>query len=325
MMRMYVTIAALVFVMPLSSASKTAPSVPTKTEIAPGVHMPYINLGGVHSHPSNYTAWLELGGTGLDSALMYGDDVQVAVGDAIEHSKISRDQLFVTSKVPCCPAPFSKWCSWYDAEYNDLSAFTRAKIDARLMGIEVVDLMLLHWPCATMEQTIATYRSLEEFALAGKARAIGISNFNSTLIDALYAAGLRVPPSVNQCGFSIGNHDDSKNGRDFDTLNKCKELGITYSAYSPLGGLSGVDVLGNPTVKSIGEHYGKSSAQVALRWLTQQGIVVVTASDKVSHLQTDLDIFNFTLSENEMLALRKVGDGMTGGGSVDQEGSSFHV
>merc|ERR1711957_195160 len=113
----------------------------------------------------------------------------------------------------------------------------------------------------------------EEFALAGKARAIGISNFNASDIDALYAAGLRVPPAVNQVGFSIGNHKNSAHGSDFETLAKCKERNITFSAYSPLGGLSGVDVLGNSIVYNIGQRYGKSSAQVALRWLTQQGVV----------------------------------------------------
>ena len=218
-------------------------TVPTTKEIAPGVLMPYVNLGGVHSHPSNYSAWLEIGGVGLDTALMYGDDVQLHVGDAIEASNVSRDKLFVTSKVPCCPAPFTKWCKWYSSEYTDLDAGTRANIDLRLLGIKRVDLMLLHWPCSTMAETIASYRALEDFALAGKARAIGISNFNASMIDALYAAGpLRVKPAVNQCGFSIGNHNNESYGRDFQTLQKCKEKGITYSAYSPLGGLSGVDV-----------------------------------------------------------------------------------
>ena len=210
-----------------------AAAIPTTKEIAPGVFMPYVNLGGVHSHPSNYSAWLSIGGVGLDTALMYGDDVQMHVGDAIRASKIPREKMFVTTKVPCCPAPFSKWCSWYASEYADLDAGTRAEIDLRLLGVDQVDLMLLHWPCTTTEQTIATYRALEEFALAGKARAIGISNFNASMIDTLYAApgGLRVRPSINQCGFSIGGHNNSSFGRDFATLAKCKEKGITYSAY----------------------------------------------------------------------------------------------
>ena len=132
--------------------------------------MPYINLGGVHSHPSNYSAWLELGAHGLDTALMYGDDVQLHVGDAIKASGLAREKLFVTSKVPCCPAALTGWCSWYASEYKDLDAYTRASIDARLMGVEYVDLMLLHWPCETMNETLTAYRALEEFALAGKAK-----------------------------------------------------------------------------------------------------------------------------------------------------------
>lgn len=282
-------------------------AVPTTKEIAPGVWMPYVNLGGVHTHPSNYSAWLEIGGVGLDTALMYGDDIQLHVGDAIDDSKISRDKLFVTSKVPCCPAPFTKWCKWYSSEYTDLDAGTRANIDLRLLGLKRVDLMLLHWPCETMAETVASYHALEEFALAGKARAIGISNFNASMIDALYASGpLRVKPAVNQCGFSIGNHNNESYGRDFQTLAKCKEKGITYSAYSPLGGLSGVDVLNDPRVKAVGAAHNKSSAQVALRWVTQQEVVAVTASTKVSHLKSDLDIFDFTLTAAEMAALSKI-------------------
>eukprot|EP00928_Gymnodinium_smaydae_P055312 TRINITY_DN38898_c0_g1_i1.p1 TRINITY_DN38898_c0_g1~~TRINITY_DN38898_c0_g1_i1.p1 ORF type:complete len:342 (-),score=28.94 TRINITY_DN38898_c0_g1_i1:178-1128(-) len=307
MAAVYVICAALVAFMPPMRATPAASPVPASVEVAPGVHMPFVNLGGVHSHPSNYSAWLELGGTGLDTAMMYGDDVQVQVGDAIATSKLPRDKLFVTSKVPCCPAHMVKWCEWYGSQYEQLSPFMRAKIDARLLGVDVIDLVLLHWPCSTLNETIEAYRSLEEFALAGKARAIGISNFNATMIDALYASGLRVPPAVNQCGFSIGNHNNTAYGRDFGTVAKCKERGITYSAYSPLGGLSGVDVIGNPSVKAIGERYGKSSAQVALRWVTQQGVVAVTASDKVSHLKTDLEVFDFTLSDDEMETLRGIG------------------
>eukprot|EP00927_Polykrikos_kofoidii_P009089 TRINITY_DN1376_c0_g1_i3.p1 TRINITY_DN1376_c0_g1~~TRINITY_DN1376_c0_g1_i3.p1 ORF type:complete len:311 (+),score=56.02 TRINITY_DN1376_c0_g1_i3:83-1015(+) len=280
----------------------------TWVEIKPSVRMPLVNLGGVHSHPSNYSAWLELGGVGLDTAMMYGDDVQLEVGNAVKASGIPRDELFITSKVPCCPAGNSNtWCKWYDSEFDDLSAYTRAEIDARLLGVEQVDLILLHWPCATMEQTISTYRSLEDFALAGKARAIGVSNFNASAIDALYAAGLRVAPAVNQCGFSVGNHDTSVSGSDFETFAKCQEKGITYSAFSPLGGLSAVDVLSNEQVKAIGKSHNKSSAQVALRWLTQQSVVVVTASMKASHMATDLDIFDFTLSDTEMATLTAIG------------------
>ena len=109
-----------------------------------------------------------------------------------------------------------------------------------------------------------------------------------------------------QCGFSIGGHNHSALGRDIATLRKCEELNITYSAYSPLGGLSGVNVLGNPTVLGIGKLHNKTSAQVALRWVTQQGGVAVTASNKSSYDKEDLDIYDFTLSDAEMTALSAI-------------------
>ena len=140
----------------LSLLSASTADVPKTKEISPGVFMPYVNLGGVHSHPSNYSLWLELGGTGLDSALMYGDDVQVEVGTAIAASGIARKDLFITSKIPCCPAGFSTYCAWYKQEYpRPLPGDMLAEMDNRLLGLDYVDLMLLHWPCDTMEETLA--------------------------------------------------------------------------------------------------------------------------------------------------------------------------
>ena len=200
----------------------------------------------------------------------------------------------------------TSWCKWYDSEYADLDAGVRGDIDLRLLGLPQVDLMLLHWPCSTMAGTIKTYRALEQFKLAGKAKAIGISNFNSSAIDALYAAGLRVEPSVNQCGFSIGGHNESVFGRDDATLAKCKAKGITYSAYSPLGGLSHVDVLHDPRVLRVAAAHKKSAAQVALRWVIQQEVVAVTASTKIAHLEADLQVFDFSLTATEMELLAKI-------------------
>jgi len=116
----------------------------------------------------------------------------------------------------------------------------------------------------------------------------------------------RCPPAINQCGFSIGNHNHSLLGRDLATFAKCREKGITYSAYSPLGGLSGIDVLSDPRVKRIGAAHNKSSAQTALRWVTQQGVVAVTASTNAAHLQSDLQVFDFTLSDSEMAELTSI-------------------
>ena len=154
-----------------------------KHEIAPGVVMPTVNCGGVTSKPSNYSAFLKLGGVGLDTALTYGTATQTSVGAAIKASGLPREKLFITTKVPCCPQKVvGQMCG---GSYTGSIAADVAR-DIKELGVGHVDLMLLHWGCDTMEQTIAAYKELEKIVMttendsSGVARAIGISNFNST-------------------------------------------------------------------------------------------------------------------------------------------------
>ena len=199
----------------LSLFSSFAPASPTTVEIAPGVQMPFVNLGGVHTKPSNYSAWLEVGGRGLDTAFSYGDDVQQQVGAAVSKSTLERSDVFITSKVPCCPR--SGITEWFDCSARR-NASADAEHDLAMLGVDQVDLLLLHWPCEDFDDTLAAYRAMEPLVAAGKARAIGISNFNADGIKQLFAAGLKVTPSVNQCGFSVGNHDSPALGSDLETI-----------------------------------------------------------------------------------------------------------
>jgi len=267
----------------------------TKTvEISPGVFMPTVSLGGVHSKPSNYSLFLTLGGTSLDTALMYGDDVQQEVGKAVRTSSLKREEIFVTTKVPCCPATtdFNVTCkeSWNNPQQN-------IQHDLDMLGLSYVDLMLVHWPCATKAETLATYVALEEMLQANKTRAIGVSNFRPDDLEYILQYA-KTPPAVNQCQMSIGKHDD-------ETIRYCQAHNITYEAWSPLGGLSGVDVLNDPDVKRIGTKYNVSAAQVALRWVAQYGATFVTAGHNKEYLVEDLDIFGFELSKNEMKLLAR--------------------
>jgi diketogulonate reductase-like aldo/keto reductase len=100
---------------------------------------------------------------------------------------------------------------------------------------------------------------------------------NASFLDAIIH-GSTIPPSVNQCGFSVGAHNTSTFGSDAATRERCRDRGVRYQAYSPLGGLSGVDVLHHPQVKAIAAHHGASTATVALRWVVQQSIPFVTSS-----------------------------------------------
>ena len=144
--------------------------------------------------------------------------------------------------------------------------------------------------------------------VTGKVRAVGLSNFGADELEALLAMkDLSVRPALVQNGFSAvkAGHPEagSWGGRDMRAFRKCVAEGITFSAYSPLGEWTKVDVLGDPTVNAIAKAHGKSPAQVALRWLVQQGIVVVTATGSAAHAAGDFQIFDFRLTDAEMAAL----------------------
>lgn len=258
--------------------------------------MPLMNLGGVSSKPSNYTSWIEVGGRGLDTALMYGVEIQKDVGKAVLNAAIPHSELFVTTKVPCDP---------YRPELSSGNFATDVQRTFEQLALPRVDLFLMHNACRLKDKTldvtatVKAYRVLESLLEQGRARAIGVSNFNADDLNALLPH-VTVKPAVNQCLFSIGKHDD-------ETQARCNELNITYSAYSPLGGLSSIDVLHDPDVLEVAKGHNKSAAQVALRWVVQQRVVAVTATDQVSHQESDLEIFDFELSEAEMTTLHDIG------------------
>ena len=291
--------ATLLALVTATNATTPAPTV----QIAPGVRMPKINLG-----LCNHTIWLANGGRGVDTALVYGDKAQKETGQAIRDSGIDRSELFVTTKVPCCPA--DKWlkaAGGFPAMCLALGHNTTAQIthDMNTLGLKYVDLMLLHWPCDTFEETMATYKAMESMVATGTAKAIGISNFNASMVERI-ATAATIKPAVNQCGFSIAGHTNGTWGRDDATVAMCKKHGITYEAYSPLGGWAkgGTGrILNDPTVNDIGKKHNKSAAQIALRWIVQQDIVVVTASNKKEYDVENLDIFDWELTEDEMAKL----------------------
>lgn len=148
---------------------------------------------------------------------------------------------------------------------------------------------------------MATYRGLERALAGGKTRAIGVSNFNATALDSLIA-NVDVVPAFNQCGFSVGNHasDESLLGSDDVTTAKCAEHNITYGAYSPLNhgdALKGADVV------AIAQAHTRSTSEIALRWIVQQGHTFTSASLKEEYDVEDLAVTSFSLSNEEMARL----------------------
>lgn len=274
--------------------------------LANGVQMPYVNLGGIASSPSNYSAFIELGGRGVDTALTYGDCVQEKVAGAIKGATVPRSRIFLTTKVPCCPAAWGTDCT--NPEF-DRGVAANIERDIEILG--PIDLLLLHWPCAGLtpvEDTLAAWHELEAALESGATRAIGVSNFNASLLETLLPRMVH-KPVVNQCQHSIGAHNNSQNtlnGGDDRTVKFCQANGISYSAYSPLGGLSGVDVLKNKDVTAVAKSHNVSAAQVALRWLVQQNITVVTAASNPEYISEDIDVFSFELTPSEMATLDEI-------------------
>jgi diketogulonate reductase-like aldo/keto reductase len=157
-----------------------------------------------------------------------------------------------------------------------------------------------------MGDNIATWKQMELMYEQKKARAIGVSNFNASTMKA-FLADITVKPAVNQCMYSIGHHNASELLKDHCGLDAdreyCQSQGIAYQAFSPLGGLNGVDVLGDKDVITIATAHNVSAAQVALRWVAQQEALFVTAGSSQEYLTEDLHIYGFELSDTEMKLL----------------------
>jgi len=267
-------------------------------EIAPGVEMPVINNGACFfpnkEDPRETVAttkWID-GGRGLDTAYSYNN--QVVVGKAIAAaSPAVRKELFQTTKVP----------GGRNASY----ALQIVKADIAMLGVKTVDLVLMHSPGkggpGMAKRILDTYAGLEQALDEGLTRAIGVSNFKVVHLNVLKGAKLKHKPSVNQCFFAVGNHNDA-------AVALGKTMDITYAAYSPLGpfcepvGNCSKPVLVDPTVKAITKKHNVSSAEVAMRWIVQQGHAIVTASAVAAYDVEDITgIFKFGLTADEMAKL----------------------
>ena len=280
----------------VARGSHAAAAVPT-VEIAPGVHLPMINDG-----VSNRSVWIAMGGTGLDTALSYGDNDQQGVGHSIRASGRPRSDFFVTTKVPCCPAMNFGW-GWAHVCQNDGISAKNVTTDMahniQVLGLKP-DLVLMHWPCDDPKDTAAAWAAMEEMVASGQTKAIGVSNFNSSALRALVQTA-KIKPAANQCGFGVGHPNSATTwGSDNGTLTTCKELGVQYEAYSPLHGSGSFSVFKDPTVAKVAKAHGVSAAQVALRWVTQQGVVAVTSDSNPEYAKEDLSIFDFELTAAEM-------------------------
>lgn len=227
---------------------------------------------------------IEAGYRHIDTAYRYGN--QVGVGKGIRASGIAREELFVTSKL--------------DGEFqgNDRAL---AGLDEclRQLDMEYVDLLLIHWPLPQRDEYISTWKTFEQLAKSGKARSIGVSNFKPAHLERLFAE-TTIRPVANQIQLSprITRTDHVEYDRAHD---------IVTVAWSPLG--QGKGLLDEPLFATIGAKYGKTPAQVVLRWNVELGIVPIPRSSNPQRLAQNLDIFDFTLTTAEIAAISALDTG----------------
>ncbi|WP_030020492.1 aldo/keto reductase [Streptomyces monomycini] len=253
-----------------------------------GVAMPQLGYG-VWQVPDDEAAKavgtaLEAGYRSIDTAAIYGNEE--GTGKALAASGIARDELFVTTKL------------WNDEQGYDS---TLRAFDTSLgkLGLEYVDLYLIHWPMPAKDTFVDTYRAFEKIYQDGRAKAIGVSNFQPAHLERLMGE-TSVVPAVNQ----IELHPQLQQSelRAFHARH-----GIATEAWSPLG--QGKDLLKNTTVTGLAEKYERTPAQIVLRWHLQLGNVVIPKSVTPSRIKENVDVFGFELDDADMSALAALDSG----------------
>lgn len=247
-----------------------------------GVEIPQLGFG-VYQIPPEETveavgAALEIGYRHIDTAEMYGNEKEV--GEAVRRSGIPRDEVFVTSKLN----------NGFHRREDALRAFDQTLAD---LGFESLDLFLVHWPLPTIDvDYVETWKAMEEIYRSGRCRAIGVSNFNPHHLRRVFAE-TEIRPAVNQ--IEIHPYLTQDELRAFDA-----EHEIVTEAWSPI---AQGKVLDDPAIVEVAERYGKTPAQVVLRWHVQRGDVVFPKSVTRSRMEENFALFDFELDHQAMTAI----------------------
>src|SRR5688572_22929107 len=240
-------------------------------------------------------AAIEAGYRHIDTAYRYNNEK--GVGQGIRDSGIDREDLFVTTKLD-------------GAFQGDDRAIGGLDESLRRLGLDYVDLLLIHWPLPQQDEYVSTWKTFEKLVAAGKTRSIGLSNFKPAHIDRLLAE-CTIRPAVNQ--IQLNPRITRPEQRVYNS-----EQGIVTEAWSPLG--AGNDLLEDPTLAAIGAKYGKSPAQVVLRWHTDLGIVAIPRSANPDRIAQNIDIFDFALTSDEIAAISALDNGQEQGVDSDKTG-----
>jgi len=245
-----------------------------------GIEIPSVGIGTYTIAPSDARRSvcnaLKIGYRLVDTANAYMNEVSVGYG--IKDSGIAREDIFVSSKL-------------WPTEYENKNAVDET---LKRLGLSYIDLLFLHQPAGSYSEG---YRMLEKAVRDGKVKAIGISNFEGKYIDEILAK-CEIKPQVIQ----VEAHPYFTQDELRITLDKHD---IKLMSWYPLGhGDSGL--LNEPIFKTLGEKYGKSPAQIILRWHTQMGFIVIPGSKNAAHIKDNFEIFDFTLTDEDMGEIAKI-------------------
>ena len=249
--------------------------------LAGGVQLPQMGLG---TWPLNddeaavaVKSALQIGYRHLDTAENYRNEV--GVGQGIRDAGVAREELFVTTK-------FNK--EWHSVE----GARTACEASLKRLGLDYVDLLLIHWPNPAQDRYVQAFEGLLKLRDAGLVRAVGVSNFKVAHLQKLFDAGLT--PQVNQIELS-----PTRPRKELVALHRAH--GIVTESWSPLD--RGGDLLKADAIQKAAAAHGVTPAQVVLRWHVQQGLVAIPKSADPERQRLNLDVFGFALSAAEMAAI----------------------
>jgi diketogulonate reductase-like aldo/keto reductase len=278
----------------------------TQVQNVPGVRLndgheiPQLGFG-VYQVPPEETeravsTALETGYRHIDTAAAYENEE--GVGRAIKSSGLQREEVFVTTKLP-------------NPEHGRESTLRAFDGSLERLGFDYVDLYLIHWPVPTRELYVETWKTFEELHEQGHARSIGLSNFQPEHIDRLLAES-RTAPTVNQ--IELHPYHAQRELRAYD-----REHGIATEAWSPIG--QGGEVLEDPVIERIASPHDKSPAQIIIRWHLQIGNVVIPKSVTPERIRANFEVFDFTLTDDEVGQIDRLDRGERLGPDPDTFGS----
>jgi diketogulonate reductase-like aldo/keto reductase len=267
-------------------------NINTTVTLNNGVNIPIIGLGVFQSPGGGVTKQaildsLEAGYRHIDTARIYGNEVDV--GKAVAESGLKREDIFITTKL-------------WNADQGYESTLDALEISLGKMDLEYIDLYLMHWPVEG--RRLESWTAMEELLAKGSCRSIGVSNFMVHHLEELLQKA-HVVPAINQIEMSPYNYLQRK-----ETLDLCFSTGVVIEAYSPL---TKGKKLKDPRLFEIAAKYGKTTAQLLIRWALEKHYVVLPKSVKRDRIIENADVFDFTISDGDMASMDSFNENLATG------------